>query len=143
MPEKESAPKRTIEQIAEDVGLYPPEAYQFVQDGLAYTVEKLHGREPEPRRERHSGEERPSRHVSGRDLSAGLREFALMQWGLLAPAVLRRWGITRTEDFGRIVFAMVESGWMSKTEEDTLEDFRNVFDFATAFEEGYRIECKS
>ncbi len=137
MPEKESAPKRTIEQIAEDMGLYPPEAYQFVQDGLAYTVEKIHGQATK------SKSEHASRHVSGRELSAGLREYALEQWGMLARAVLRRWGITRTEDFGRIVFAMVESGWMSKTEEDTLEDFRNVFDFASAFEEGYRIECKT
>jgi len=132
MPER-PGPKKTIEQIAEDSGTYPPEAYEFVQAGLQYTVERLHAG-----RHREKGQ-----HVSGRELSAGLREFALMQWGLMARAVLRRWNITRTEDFGRIVFALVEHGWMSKTEDDTLEDFRNVFDFATAFEEGYRIECKS
>lgn len=132
MPEKETAPKKTIEQIAEDVGLYPPEAYEFVQAGLQYTVERIHG-----------GTRKSSKHVSGRELSEGLREFALMQWGMLARTVLLRWNISRTDDFGRIVFALVQSGWMSKTDDDTLEDFRNIFDFATAFEEGYRIECKS
>jgi uncharacterized repeat protein (TIGR04138 family) len=132
MPQKESEPKKTIRQIAEDAGLYPPEAYEFVQAGLQYTVDKLHGDG------RGTG-----RHVSGRELSEGLREFALMQWGMLARVVLRRWGITRTDDFGRIVFAMVECGWMSKTDDDTMEDFRGIFDFASTFEDGYRIECKS
>jgi len=132
MPEKQTGPQKTIEQIAEELGLYPPEAFEFVQLGLQHTVEKMHG---------HG--RGPGRHGSGRELSEGLREFAQMQWGYLARAVLRRWNITRTEDFGRIVFALVENAWMSKTDEDTLEDFRGVFDFASAFEEEYRIECKS
>ena len=131
MPEKQSVPRRTIQQVADDVGLYPPEAYEFVQAGLQYTVQAMHGR-GHPK----------GRHVNGRQLSEGLRDFALMQWGMLARAVLRRWHITRTDDFGRIVFAMIDSGWMSKTDDDTFEDFRGVFDFAAAFEEHYRIECK-
>jgi len=32
---------------------------------------------------------------------------------------------------------------MSKTENDTIEDFKNVFDFASAFDENYRIPTKS
>lgn len=36
-------------------------------------------------------------------------------------------------DFGKIVFAMVESGIMHKTPEDNIEDFRDVFDFDEAF----------
>jgi uncharacterized repeat protein (TIGR04138 family) len=35
---------------------------------------------------------------------------------------------------------MVESGWMSKTDDDTIEDFRDVYDFKSAFEAGYVIE---
>ena len=68
---------------------------------------------------------------------------ALARWGLMAGAVLRRWGITSTMDFGRIVFVMIENGMLQKTDDDTIEDFRNVYDFRTAFEAKYRIPSKT
>ena len=69
---------------------------------------------------------------------------ALAKWGLMARTVLARWNISKTLDFGRIVFAMVDNGVMQKTDEDTLDDFRDVFDFKSAFNEaGYRIEMRS
>ena len=34
---------------------------------------------------------------------------------------------------------MVESGLMHKTDEDDIEDFKDVFEFKTAFEGVYRI----
>ena len=125
-------PEKTIDQVADEVGLYPPEAFEFVRRGLQYTVETLHaGKKPEE-----------CHHVSGQQLSEGLRQFALKQWGMLARTVLRRWNINRTDDFGQIVFALVENGYLSTTDQDSIDDFKNVFDFRTAFEEGYRIECK-
>lgn len=136
-PKDQPGPVKDLDQIVEEVGLYPREAYHFVQAGLSYTVGKLHGEEAA------EGEERPSRHISGQQLCEGLREFALMQWGMMARTVLRRWGIGRTDDFGRIVFALVDNGHMSKTDEDDIEDFHQVFDFKTAFDQGYKIECKS
>ncbi|MEL7089230.1 MAG: Minf_1886 family protein, partial [Planctomycetota bacterium] len=78
-------------------------------------------------------DDQPSRHVTGRILCEGLRDFALQQYGLLAGTVLRRWRVTRCEDFGRIVFAMVEAGMMHKTDEDSLEDFEGLFSFREAF----------
>jgi len=48
--------------------------------------------------------------------------------------VLGHWRITKTGDFGRIVFAMVENRLMQKTDRDDVRDFDNVFDFADAFE---------
>jgi uncharacterized repeat protein (TIGR04138 family) len=134
MPAKEPGPSKPIEEIVREVGLYPVEAYQFVSDGLRHTVDKLKGRVQDTQ---------ASRHISGRELSEGLREYALSQWGLLARTVLYRWNVTKTEDFGRIVFALVDNGWMTKTDEDSLDDFKDVFDFRTAFERGYRIECKA
>jgi uncharacterized repeat protein (TIGR04138 family) len=71
--------------------------------------------------------------VSGQQLCLGLRDFAVEQYGLLARAVLRSWGVTRCDDFGRIVFAMVEAGLMQKTQDDDLTDFEGVYDFAEAF----------
>lgn len=74
-----------------------------------------------------------SRHVTGQQLCLGLRDYAIKRYGMMAPAVLRTWNLRRTEDFGRIVFAMIEHGLMSKTADDTLEDFRSVYDFDEAF----------
>ena len=134
-PTDEPGPLKSLDEIVEDLGLYPREAFKFVQAGLSHTVEKIHADladDPDA-----------SRHVSGQQLCEGLREFALKEWGLLAHTVLKRWNITSTFDFGRIVFALVEYKHMAATEEDNIEDFRNVFDFKTAFDSDYKIECKS
>jgi len=65
----------------------------------------------------------------------GLRDYAKREYGLLARSVLARWRIHRSEDFGRIVFAMVDGGLMHKTADDTLDDFMDVFKFDDAFAE--------
>ena len=135
MPPQGPGPVKSIEQVVDEVGLYPLEAYEFVQRGLQYTIQKIHGPE-------RSKDPSANRHVCGRELSEGLRDFALTQWGMLARSVLNRWNITRTDDFGRIVFALVSSGYMTTTEEDTIDDFKNVFDFRT-LEDSYRIVCKA
>ena len=110
---------------------YPIDAFLFVQRGLDFTVRREHGELPDSYDP--EDDEQPSRHVTGRILCQGLRDFALEQYGLLAGTVLRRWRITRCEDFGQIVFAMVDAGMMHKTEEDSIEDFRDVFNFREAF----------
>jgi len=133
-PLDESARQKTLLDVVEELGTYPLEAYDFLQRGLALTVQKIHGLNSDP-----DG----SRHVSGQELCEGLRELAMIQWGMLARTVLRRWNITATVDFGQMVFALVESGLMQKTADDCLEDFRNVYDFNTAFQaDSYRIECQ-
>ena len=110
---------------------YPLDAFVFVQRGLDFTVKREHGELPDDYD--FEDDDQPSRHVSGRLLCEGLRDFALDQYGLLAGTVLRRWHVTRCEDFGQIVFAMVDAGMMHKTEEDSLEDFKDLFSFREAF----------
>jgi uncharacterized repeat protein (TIGR04138 family) len=134
-PPDQPAPLKSLDEIVEQVGHYARDAYKFVQEGLHFTVTRLHGED--------QGDPEANRHITGQQLCDGLRQFALMQWGMLARTVLGRWGISSTLDFGRIVFALVEHGHMSKTDQDTLEDFRNVYDFSSAFEGAYRIEHKS
>ena len=133
-PSEKPIREKSVQQVVEDVGLYPPEAYAFIQQGLTFTVQKLHGKQKDPK---------ASRHVTGQDLCEGLRDVALAQWGRLARTVLRRWNITSTLDFGRMVFAMVDAGLMQKTDEDSIEDFRNVFDFRATFEAEYQIACET
>jgi uncharacterized repeat protein (TIGR04138 family) len=130
MPPK--GPTKSLQEVVDAIGVYPEDAYVFVQSGLNFTVERVHkNTEPDA-----------SHHVGGRELCEGLRELALKQWGMLARTVLSRWNITSTMDFGRIVFAMVQHEMLQKTDEDTIEDFRQVYDFRTAFESDYRIEPK-
>ena len=92
-------------------GPYPIAAYAFVQEGLRHTVQIIH-RQPESLPEQ-------ERHVSGQELCIGLREAAIEKWGLLAPVVLDHWHIRRTNDFGRIVYAMIEPlpGMLQKVRE--------------------------
>jgi uncharacterized repeat protein (TIGR04138 family) len=116
---------------AVDNGLFPPHAYEFIQEGLDFTVQHLHGP--------HAPAKGENRHVSGQQLCEGLRELALAKWGRMARTVLRRWNLCCTFDFGRLVFSLIDKGQMQKVEEDTIEDFKNVYDFKTAFESDYRI----
>ncbi len=116
--------------IREIGGIYPQAAYDFVRRGLMHTVKLVHGEEalrgePDPDDE--------SRHVNGQQLCFGLKDYAISRYGLMARTVFAHWSIHRTEDFGRIVFAMVEGGLMRKTERDRFEDFQGVYDFDDAF----------
>jgi len=120
-------------QALADTTRYPADAFIFVQRGLDYTVTRIHGElDDEDGYDPDAFE--GTRHVSGEDLCLGLRDFAIKEYGLLARTVLRRWSITSCRDFGEIVFAMVEGGLMRKTDDDTIQDFNDVFDFASAFD---------
>jgi uncharacterized repeat protein (TIGR04138 family) len=82
------------------------------------------------------GMEKP-RHISGAELAAGARILAIEQFGLLARTVLEHWGIHSTEDFGEIVFALVEAGILVAETGDRIEDFRGLFEFEEAFDRSY------
>lgn len=112
-------------------GHYPQEAFQFVQEGLRHTAEMVHGEAAI--KETARGHVDPNRHVSGAQLCLGLRDFAIQKYGFLALTVLERWGIRRTDDFGRIVFAMIDGGLLRKSDDDAEADFHAVFDFDEAF----------
>jgi uncharacterized repeat protein (TIGR04138 family) len=77
-------------------------------------------------------------HVTGAELAWACRDFARDQFGLLAESVLGHWGVTRTEDFGRIVFTLVDIGLLVTQPGDQVEDFEGVYDFAEAFGDVYR-----
>ena len=123
-------PEKTVEEAAEACGLYAVEAFYFVQKGLQVTAIKIHTDTPD-------GE---GKHVSGQQLAKGLRDVAIDRWGLLARTVLASWGVYSTLDFGRIVYAMIDAGLFGRSDTDRLTDFKDVYDFRTAFsEQKYRI----
>ncbi|MCS6850409.1 MAG: hypothetical protein NZ700_04485 [Gemmataceae bacterium] len=117
---------------------YAYEAYEFIFAALAHT-QKLLNRVPHGHVE---GEEAAQYHVTGRELCEGIRDLALREFGLMARTVFHMWGIDRTDDFGEIVFNLVESRLLSKTENDRREDFHNVYDLDEALVHNFRIDLQ-
>ena len=107
-------------------GRYAPEAFAFLNDGLVKTLKQVQEKEKKPRQ------------ISGAELAAGLRAYALEQYGPLALTVLGRWGVRTTRDFGEIVFLLLEAGLLGKTEEDKIEDFDDLYDFDKALRGPFR-----
>ena len=101
---------------------YPREAYHFLRHALSFTFKKLD-----------KPAQGPARHMTGQELQEGIRLFALQEFGPMARTVLATWGITRTEDFGEIVFNLVAHGVLGKTDQDKKGDFANGYDFHDAF----------
>ncbi len=120
MPTQEEIQTR-VERLADRKGMYRREAYFFIFEALAYTVKKLEL----------TGERR---HVTGQQLLEGVSEFGMDQFGPMTKTVFQHWGVSTTRDFGEIVFHLVDEGLMGKTEEDSLEDFSDVYDFDTEFD---------
>lgn len=131
------------QQVRQDAERFPEAAFQFVREGLAYTVKTVHGI-TDPADEiiadaRRGMAQRRTRHINGQQLSIGLRDFALKQYGSLAGTVMRKWGVKKTDDFGTIVYAMIDRKEMRASPDDHLDDFKNVFDFEEAFVEPVKV----
>jgi uncharacterized repeat protein (TIGR04138 family) len=111
-----------IQRITSRDSRYHRESYFFLREGLDYTQKRLtESKRSEPR------------HVTGKELLQGLRDYALAQFGPMSKTVLDEWGIRTSQDFGEIVFNMVDEGLLSKTETDSRQDFANGLDFEEAF----------
>ena len=117
---------QAITQLAAGDRRYGEEAYHFVFRALDFVVERQVDGGGEP----FSADQ----HISAQALLEGLREYALELYGPLARLVLERWGVRRTEDFGEIVFGLVDGRLLNKQETDRRADFRNGFNFREAFD---------
>jgi uncharacterized repeat protein (TIGR04138 family) len=117
-----------IRDLAQKDGRYSPEAFRFLFDSLEVAI-RLAGK---------SEEKGQARHVTGREVLDGMRRHALATFGPLAPEVWRTWGVHETLDWGRIVFLLVEAGLLNRQETDTIDDFRDGYDFEEAFVRDYR-----
>jgi len=106
-----------VEEIIKEDPRYKADAYEFMMQALHFTQKEL----------------KRKTHVSGRELLEGIRNFVIQQYGPMSKTVLSHWGITRTQDFGNIVFNMIAKKILSQSETDSLEDFREVYDFDAAF----------
>ena len=120
--------------IAKDTR-YHRDAYLLVRDALDFTKTTYADR-------RKSLEATEALHVTGQELLAGIRTYALAQFGPMAMTVLEEWGVTRCEDFGEIVFNMVDAKLLSKTDSDSREDFQGGYSFEEAFRTPFLPQSK-
>jgi uncharacterized repeat protein (TIGR04138 family) len=111
-----------LSEICEQDQRYHLDAYLLVLDALSFTQKKF----------------RRPKHVTGKELLEGIKILLMDEFGPMTMLVLEHWGIKSTEDFGNIVFNLVNRRVLSKTEEDNLESFRDVYDFEKVFKRGYR-----
>jgi uncharacterized repeat protein (TIGR04138 family) len=111
-----------LDSIVASDSRYQRDAYVFLRDSLDFTTKqqkKVKGA--------------TVRHVTGPELLGGVRQYALKEFGPLVMTVFDNWGIHSCEDVGNMVFNLIGAGIFGKTEEDSIEDFKNVYDFEEAF----------
>lgn len=101
---------------------YHADAYVFLRDALDYTT-----------KQQKKTKGASVRHVAGPELLEGVRHYALKEFGPMVVTVLSYWGIRSCEDIGNMVFNLIGAGIFGKTEEDSIEDFKNVYNFHEAF----------
>jgi uncharacterized repeat protein (TIGR04138 family) len=101
---------------------FTADAYHFIREALDHTQKRVA-----------KNSKGSSRHISGRELLDGIRDYALKLYGPMSQTVFAEWGVRTCDDFGEIVFNLVEAGLLSKTQKDSREDFKGGYDFDDAF----------
>ena len=114
-----------VDRLTETDTRYHRDAFFFLREALDHTVKT---------RKRQLGE---GGHVSGAQLCEGARQLAIKHFGPMVPTVFAHWGLAKTEDFGEMVWQMIDLGVFGKTDNDSRADFKDVFDFKSAFVEPY------
>ena len=111
-----------LESVVANDPRYQRDGYIFLRDALDFTTKqqkKIKGVSV--------------RHVTGPELLDGVRQHALKEFGPMVMTVFDSWGIRSCEDIGHMVFNLIAAGVFGKTEQDSIKDFRNVYDFKEAF----------
>lgn len=113
---------RKIVKLSSQHKSYSLNAYYFILDALRVTSKKIQKKD--------AGH---SRHLSGRELSFGIRDYALNRFGCMSYTVMTLWGLNKTDDFGAIVYHLIDAGLLGKSGDDSIDDFKDIFDFESAF----------
>ena len=111
-----------LDSIVASDSRYQRDAYLFLRDALDFTT-----------KQQKKTKGASVRHVAGPELLEGVRQYALKEFGPMAMTVFSYWGVQRCEDIGHMVFNLIGAGIFGKTEEDSMDDFRSVYEFDDAF----------
>jgi uncharacterized repeat protein (TIGR04138 family) len=114
--------EEVVDRIVAQDPRYTRDAYLFLREALDHTQKLV-------TRQRKAAKSATARHVSGKELLDGIRDYALQQFGPMTRTVLGEWGIQRCEDFGELVFNMVDHRLLGKTDKDSRDDFKGGYDF--------------
>ncbi len=130
-------PDRKLFDIIRADGRYPPEAYGFLLNEVwPHAVRRAHrkdaGDPPGP----------GPMHLHGSEICLAAKDLAVEKWGMLARTVLGKWNIRGTIDFGNMVYLLINHSMLAKTEEDSLEDFRDIYSFDEAFRPSTEFDFK-
>ena len=119
---------QTVEKIALADPRYAADAYYFIREALDHTQKTM---------QKSDKDRATPQHVTGPQLLEGIRSLALREFGPMAGTVFEEWGVTRCEDFGEIVFNMVDQNLLSKTADDHPDDFKATYTFEDAFQKPF------
>lgn len=108
---------------------YAAQGYAFLCAALEHTM-KIQQKDEE------------SRHVTGQEILAGLRDLAVLEFGPMALFVLNDWGIHQSEDVGNMVYNFINIGYFGKNETDNIEDFSDGVDMQDALTRPFRTVKK-
>lgn len=122
----------TVERIVDKDPRFSVEAYAFISDAVLYTTHKIESDSPAKQH-----------HITGKELLDGIKDFAMQQFGPIAPAVLRHWGLNDSMAIGHVVFNMVNNQLLGKSQKDTIDDFKHGFDFDMEFSKPFLPENKN
>ena len=117
-----------IRKICEEDDTFPPMAYCFVRDSVHKALDNI------VKAKRHNifaDDDPPD--IKGADLCRFFRDTLINRFGPSAIDVLDTWNIKRTSDFGKIIYQLIDVKILGKSENDSIEDFDDVYDFTEAF----------
>ncbi|MDO4574818.1 MAG: hypothetical protein Q4D98_06350 [Planctomycetia bacterium] len=117
---------------------YKLNAYYYVLETLDFARSELGmghltERNPHTADEENDEPENLARHITGEELCEALKIRATWMFGYMAKTVFQQWGITTTDDFGEIVYNMIEAGKMRAADGESRADFHDLYDFQTVF----------
>jgi uncharacterized repeat protein (TIGR04138 family) len=133
----ESSAQQLLQDLCRRDTRYPFEAYEFLYAALGYVQ---HERRKQGLIKEDS--EDKDKHLTGQQLAEGYKDLAVQEFGMLAPTVFKAWNIQKTDDIGRMVYNLIDINLMSKTENDKLDDFSNVYDIPKALLQDFRIRLE-
>ena len=123
-----------IRKIYEEDDTFPPMAYCFVRDSVHKALDNI----TKAKRELFFNDEEQPPDIKGADLCRFFRNTLINRFGPCAIDVLDTWNIKKTSDFGKIVYKLIAVEILGKSENDSIEDFDDVYDFTEEFVMPYK-----
>ena len=108
---------------------YPLEAYDFAFEAFRFAANR-HESQTDT-----GGEERPNSRSPEESLCRTFCDYAISKYGIRAQETLAGWSISKTDDFGCVMLALVEVGLVQFEGSGELGNFDGLFDLDAVFEE--------